>query len=272
MDSTTPVRAARSRRAPGAGRRTPRVTFTGVLGELLITAGLVLLLFVAWELWWTNLEADRRQDTVAEQLLRGFDDVRVPGLPAGERLDPAAEAARDRAEFGAPPIAVLPHAGATFGVMYVPRFGADYARPVTDGVGTEVLDHLGIGRYPQTQMPGELGNFGVAAHRQTHGQVFWDIDKLTDGDRLYVQTAEGFYQYAYRSTEIVHPSQGEVLLPVPHQPGVEPTTSLLTLTSCDPPFTTRMRIIAYAELESFRPAAAGPQQAIADVVESTRGD
>jgi sortase A len=242
----------------------------GVLGELLITCGLILLLFVAWELWWTNLEADRKQETATAQLARQFGDVVVPARPAAPaEREPGAAAQRDREEFGDPPPATLSLEGSTFAIMYVPRLGENFARPVTNGVGLDVLNNLGIGHYPSTQLPGEPGNFAVAAHRQTHGQVFYDIDKLREGDRLYVQTAEGFYTYAYRGTEIVHPTQTSVLLPVPNRPDAVPETSMLTLTSCDPPFSTAMRIIAYAELESWRPAEAGPPAAIADTVAAT---
>ncbi|GAB3653018.1 class E sortase [Zhihengliuella somnathii] len=232
----------------------------GVIGELLITAGVLVLLFVAWELWWTNLEADATQDDAASTWVQQFE---VPAEP-GERTDrsPEQQAADDLAEFGEPPASA--GGEGTFGVLYVPRFADDYARPVSEGVGLDVLNTLGIGHYPDTQLPGEPGNFALAGHRQTHGQVFYNIDQLTDGDRLYVQTAEGFYQYRYRSTEIVTPYTVEVLAPVPHQPDAEPTESVLTLTSCHPLYTTRERIIAYAVLESFRPADAGPQDAIRD--------
>lgn len=243
----------------------------GVVGELLITAGLLLLLFVAWQLWWTNLEADRKQEAATTALAREFGDVAVPGLVPETREgdDPEAAAWSDRAEFGEPPKARRALDGSTFAIMYIPRFGEDFARPVTRGVGPDVLDNLGIGHYPSTQMPGEPGNFAVAAHRQTHGGVFRGIDRLRVGDRIHVQTSEGYYTYAYRSTEIVHPTQTEVLLPVPHRPDAVPEAPLLTLTSCDPPFSTAMRIVSYAELESWRPSSAGPPAAIADAVAAT---
>ena len=223
----------------------------GGIGEILITLGIIALLFVAWELWWTNLDANRAQSEVTSQFVQGLN----LGDAGGQ-------------DFGSAPIAKIPD-GETFGIFYIPRFGKDFAHPVTNGVGPEVLNSVGIGHYPETQAPGEPGNFAVAAHRQTHGQVFWDIDKFEDGDKVYLQTREGFYTYEWRNTEIVHPSQGEVLLPVPHEPGQEPTNSILTMTSCHPPFTTRMRIIAYSELMSWRPSEAGPPAEIADLVHKT---
>ncbi|MFF5792728.1 class E sortase [Paeniglutamicibacter sp. NPDC012692] len=223
----------------------------GGFGEILITLGIIALLFVAWELWWTNLDANRAQSEVTSE----FAQELTVGDSGGQ-------------DFGPAPIAKIPD-GETFGIFYIPRFGKDFAHPVTNGVGPEVLNSVGIGHYPETQAPGEPGNFAVAAHRQTHGQVFWDIDKFEAGDKIYLQTREGFYTYEWRNTEIVHPSQGEVLLPVPHEPGQEPTTSILTMTSCHPPFTTRMRIIAYSELTSWRPSDAGPPAEIADLVHKT---
>lgn len=246
--------ALRTRAKDTAGQR-----LMGVFGEILITLGIVLLLFVGWELWWTNIDAGRTQSQVTSEF--------VQDLTAGE-TDALSVPANADEDFGPAPITEIPD-GETFGIFYIPRFGRDFAQPVTDGVGMDVLNTVGIGHYPRTQAPGEPGNFAVAAHRQTHGQVFWNIDKFQDGDKIYLQTRKGFYTYEWRDTEIVHPSQSEVLLPVPNQPGVDPTASLLTLTSCHPPFTTRMRIIAYAELESWRPADAGPPQEIANLVKKT---
>lgn len=217
----------------------------GGIGEILITLGLLLLLFVSWELWWTNIDADQAQAAVTQELVQEFKTEKVSKDPASQKnlLE-----------------------GDTFAMMYVPRFGPGNAHPVTHGVGPEVLNNVGIGHYPDTQLPGEIGNFAVAAHRQTHGQVFWNIDKLVDGDKIYVQTRDAFYTYAYKRTIIVEPSQSEVLLPVPMKSGVEPTVATLTLTSCHPPFTTRQRIIAFAELESTQGADAGSPPEIADTV------
>lgn len=254
-------------------RRSPRrrgrlAALAGGLGEVAITLGVVLLLFVAWQLWWTNIDADRTHTELAHRTIQHFPGADTP--TEGNMLAPLEVSEGDRERYGTPPPASL-HGSRTFGMLYVPRFGEDYGRPISEGVGSDVLDHLGIGHYPRTQMPGEAGNFAVAAHRQTHGQVFWDIDELVDGDFLYVQTREGYYTYRYRDTEVVDPSASSVLLPVPHQPGRQASTSLLTMTSCDPPFSTRMRIVAYAELESWRPPSAGPPAPIAETVTRVSG-
>ncbi|MDO5744467.1 MAG: class E sortase [Micrococcaceae bacterium] len=243
--------ASRTRSRPSVGQR-----LLGGFGEILITLGIVLLLFVGWELWWTNIDAGRAQTEVTSEFVKNLDVVSVA---------PDSESTKD---FGPAPITKIPDGG-TFGIFYIPRFGSNFAHPVTNGVGMDVLNNVGIGHYPETQAPGELGNFAVAAHRQTHGQVFWNIDKFQKGDKIYLQTRKGFYTYEWNETEIVYPSQSEVLWPVPHELGAKPTSSMLTMTSCHPPFTTRMRIIAYSELESWRPIDAGPPKEIAAVVKKT---
>ncbi len=238
-----------TRQKPSVGNR-----ILGVLGEILITLGILLMLYVAWELWWTNIDSANAQKQVTQNLVQNIGDVKI-GDDTEEDID-----------YGPAPVAEV-NPGETFGIMYFPRFGSNGSHhPVTYGVGRDVIDNLGIGYYPSTQLPGEKGNFAVAAHRQTHGQVFWDIDKLQKGDKIYLQTKEGYYTYTWYETEIVQPSNGDVLLPVPHEPDAEPKRSILTMTSCHPPFTTRLRIIAYSELTDWRPLEAGPPKEIREMV------
>ena len=246
-------------------RRTPGQLVAQVLGELLITAGVVLLLFVGWELWWTNIDSGIKQEQALEEF---FADVPPAAGPAPAGAGPDAPAPED---FGDP--AVLPQGDlvGTFAVVYIPRFGDDYSRPVTAGVGTDVLDNLGLGHYPGTGAPGAVGNFALAGHRQTHGQVLDQIHTLVPGDRLYVQTRDGYYTYVFRNTEIVLPDRADVIAPVPTEPAAEPVDRILTLTSCNPRFGAQERIIAYSVLESWRPADAGPPPEIAEHVARAAG-
>lgn len=222
----------------------------GGIGELLLTVGVLLLLFVAWQLWWTNIEAEGVQKNAITSLTQEWE---------GAKEKPGKEGP------------TLPLEGSTWGVLYVPRFGDAYAKPVAEGVEMSILDTVGIGRYPDTQMPGEKGNVALAGHRQTHGQVFWDVDKLKDGDLAYLQTAEGIYTYTFSSRSIVAPSRSDVILPVPGQPGEKPAESLLTLTTCHPPFSTAERMIVHFTQTDFTPAAQGAPAAIAELVEKTTG-
>ncbi|NJC24225.1 sortase A [Arthrobacter pigmenti] len=254
------ARRDRSARRPARRRRGVFQTLVQVFGELLITAGILLLLFVAWELWWTNIESNAKQEEAVENFIA---DLELPPTLTGEtnNNDDGGTVAAENV----PVLGGLP-AGETFAVVYVPRFGEDYTRPVTSGVGTAVLDNLGLGHYPETGMPGAVGNFALAGHRQTNGAVLDNIHTFVPGDRIYVQTREGYYTYVYRNTQIVLPNRVDVLAPVPTQPDAEPVERILTLTSCNPRFGSQERIIAYAVMESFRPLDAGPPEGIASQV------
>lgn len=152
--------------------------------------------------------------------------------------------------------------------MYVPRFGTTYSRSVSQGVGTvDVLDKNGIGHYPGTQMPGQIGNFAVAAHRTTYGAPFKLLATLQVGDKIYIQTPDGYYTYSFRGLEYVRPTGVGVLDAMPQQPGVAPTDRVLTMTSCNPMFSASERIIAYSVLESWQPASAGAPQAVQQATE-----
>ncbi len=230
----------------GRSRRGPLLRGVQIAGELLMSAGVILLLFVAWQLWWTNVASDARQRDVVKDFARG-----TAGGNGAAAVAPK------------PAVAPEPAEGATIGILYVPRFGAGYTRPIVQGTTPAVLDTLGIGHYQGTAMPGAVGNFAVAGHRQTHGAVLDHIDALVPGDRIYIQTREGYYVYVFRNSQTVLPSRTDVLLPVPTQPGAAPTESYLTMTSCNPRFGSQERFVAYALLERWQPVSAGPPAEIA---------
>jgi sortase A len=230
-----------------------------VLGELLITAGIVLLLFVGWELWWTNVEANAKQTEAVQTFAQEFTGPMTPAAP------------ENTVDYGPPVVGTAPGHGGMIGIMYVPRFGADYTRPIIEGTDAGVLDTLGLGHYGTTSMPGAVGNFAVAGHRQTHGAVLDNIHTLVPGDKIYVQTTDGYYTYVFRNNQIVLPDRTDVLMPVPTQSGVTPKESILTMTSCNPRFGSQERIIAYSTLESWQPASAGPPSEIAAQVANAHG-
>ncbi|MGK3647036.1 class E sortase [Pseudarthrobacter enclensis] len=232
-----------------------------VAGELLITAGVILLLFVAWQLWWTNVESDAKQSEVIKEFAQDLS----PAAP------PPAAAPPEGENFGDPVVGTAPGHAGTIGIMYIPRFGANYTRPIVQGTSQDVLDTLGLGHYESTAMPGAVGNFAVAGHRQTHGAVLDNIHTLVPGDKIYVQTKDGYYTYVFRNNQIVMPSRTDVLAAVPTLPGVAPTQRFLTMTSCNPRFGAEERIIAYALMDSWRPASAGPPAEIAAQVAAAIG-
>ncbi|KGM13020.1 class E sortase [Cellulomonas bogoriensis] len=224
---TTRTRRARPRRSFGS-------VLVGVIGEVLITAGVFLALFLVWQLWWTDVVAGREQQQVAEEL--GF--TRVEGPVGPERYDD-------------PPVLDEPDDLTTFGSLLVPRWGEDYNQVITQGVGHDVLDVLGLGHYPGTAMPGGVGNFAVAGHRVTYGRPLNRVEELRVGDPLIVRTDEVWYVFTVTDTQVVLPPQIEVIAPVPNEPDAEPTQRFMTLTTCHPMFSARERFIVHSELDHW---------------------
>lgn len=259
-------------RARGEGTRR-RVSVVGVLGELLVTAGVLVLLFLGWQLWWNDAILAGQQSSAASGLsAEWLEEARA------DRGDDGADGADDQApvveapveDYGDPVVAAAFPAGDPFAIMYVPRFGEDSQRRIAEGIGLDVLNSnvLGVGHYPGTQMPGDVGNFAIASHRSAYGGGMHEIEQLRLGDAIYIQTRDGWYTYRFRDLEYVTPEAVEVLAPVPHHPDLEPSDRIVTLTSCNPLYSTAERIIAYGVLESWQPSSVGPPAEIADVVEN----
>ena len=140
--------------------------------------------------------------------------------------------------------------GDIFGRIYIPRLGDGYSRLVAEGTKWEpVLNKIGIGHYSTSQMPGEVGNFAVAAHRGGFGGAFKNIHRLVSGDHVYVETNDGWFDYEYRQTTIVMPEDIGVIAPVPEgMDGAVIGGRYMTLTSCEPIFVNTKRIIVWLEL------------------------
>lgn len=248
-----------SRRARRTAQKHRKVSVFGVLGELLITAGVVVMLFLGWQVWFNDMVLGTQQQQEAQELRLIWNK--------GEAATHTAPPEEQRPDPGEPVVTAAPANAVNFGTLIVPRFGTDWIRPVAEGVGIEdVLNKRGIGHYPGTQMPGEIGNFAVAAHRTGWGSPFIDIDKLKLGDSLYVETEAGWYRYEYRSTEYVTPNGVGVLDPVPQMAGVAPTDRIITLTSCNPLHSVSERIIAYGVYDTWYPRSGGAPDEIAHLM------
>ncbi|WP_432503388.1 class E sortase [Kineococcus arenarius] len=228
----------------------------GVLGELLVTAGVLTLLFVVWQLHWTDLTSERAQAAAVDALQERWDATPAPTASAAA---PSASAAP-----AVPDVDQSPPTGDAFAIVYVPRFGSDYAVPVVEGIGAEELED-GIGHYPGTAVPGAVGNFAIAGHRVTYGKPFNRVAELQEGDAVVVATAERWYTYRVRRHRIVSPTAVEITAPVPDRPGEQPTEAWLTMTACHPMYSARQRYIVYAQLESSQDRAAGPPASLAAV-------
>lgn len=213
------------------------------LGELFITFGVVLLLFVAYQLWWTNVQADAQAAGARNKLEQQWSAKPAPGAATPS------------------PGAFQPGQG--FAIIYLPKLGKQF--PIAEGVGkTEVLDKGLVGHYPGTGMPSDAtGNFALAAHRNTHGEPFRYINHLTLGDKVVVETAQSYY--TYQVTSIIPstpPTNVSVILPVPKGSGFTQPGRYITLTTCTPEFTSKYRLIVFGKLIDERPRAQGQPPAL----------
>ena len=159
-----------------------------------------------------------------------------------------------RGALGAQPTPVA--FGKAFAIVRIPRFGADYARPLLEGTSHDIL-HQGVGHYIGTAMPGAIGNFAMAGHRTTYGRPFHDIDTLLPGDLIVVETRATYSVYAVKRHVIVDPTTVDVLDPVPQQPGARPTAAWLTMTACHPKYSAAQRYVVFAQLVHVYPHADG---------------
>ena len=239
-------------------RRVPVRATVGVVGELLVTAGVLTLLFVVWQLYWTDVTSGRAQAATVTSLQQTWDSA-----PAPDPV-PSASAGTPAPATPVPDVDQTPPTGDAFAIVYVPRFGADYAVPVVEGTGTEELKE-GIGHYAGTALPGEAGNLALAGHRVTYGKPLNLIADLQEGDAVVVATATQWFTYRVTAHEIVSPKQVSVIAPVPDQPGVEPSQAFLTFTACHPLHSARQRYVVHALLESVQDRSAGPPASLAAV-------
>ncbi len=238
--------------APPPRRRGVLSNIVLVLGELLLTLGVLVLAFVGWQVWMFDPSVARDQTSIADEYLQDWQSSEPSSnVPAAE--DPTVEP--DDA-----PVAATPSATAdVWGVLYVPRFGKDWRRPIAWGTDmTQVLNRIGIGTYTQSTMPGAVGNTTLASHRAGMGSSFYDIEKFRLGDKIVLETKDGWYTYAYRNTQYIVDTDTNVLNPVPLVDDKAATSRVLTLQSCNPlPISNQERIMAFSVLESFTPRSAG---------------
>ena len=253
MSALTHARPQRASRAARVG-----YGVLGVVGELLITAGVLLLGFLVWQLWWTDVVADKAQAQIVDALpwAHAAEPASPGGSPApGSSTTPPPLAVPRHDE---PPVDAEPAHAVTFATIQVPRWDGVPAKPVSEGTDkTGVLDKLGIGHYEGTAMPGAVGNFAVAGHRTTYGKPFNRIAELQVGDPIVVRTEHTWYVYKVTAIEIVAPSTVAVVAPVPDDPGAKPTARMITLTTCHPMFSAKQRYVVHGELDYWASADDG---------------
>ncbi|MGW6567422.1 class E sortase [Streptomyces sp. NPDC054975] len=241
-------------------RSTPaRLLWAGA--EAAVTCGVVLLLLVVHQLWWTNQQARAQAGEQVRVLEREWEgspgeaSASAPSVPPVVTVPPSTSPSSDdvSAEEGATAApSRRPSSSPAYAILRIPRIGL--TAPVARGISKRsVLDRGFVGHYPNTAGPGQNGNFALAGHRNTHGEPFRYINRLVKGDRISVQTRGRTYEYVVdRVLPQTSPRDTGVIQPVPRslvkpsygysQPG-----AYLTLTTCTPEFSSTYRLIVWAK-------------------------
>jgi sortase A len=249
--------------------------WVGGLGKALITAGLLTFGFVAYQLWGTGIETARAQRTLETQFEELLAETPAPATTVVDNTPATTEPAVDpgiddtaEVETGAetttpletvPPDepVVIPVAdqnlptfeeGDAVARLEIPAIGVNDI--VVAGVSTKDLKK-GPGHFPDTPLPGQLGNSAIAGHRTTYGQPFHNVDKLDNGDEIVVTTPAGRFVYRVTGQQIVSPSDYQVVATT------DPTRATITLTSCHPKWSASQRIIITGELDPIASADVG---------------
>lgn len=248
--------SARHARTRNRGNRIDAVS---VLGEILVTLGVLALLFAFWDVVWTNVQSSREQSHVAQRLDDQWDSRNPRPLTA-------------------------PTEGTAFARLFIPSFGPDFDFAVVKGTSDEDL-RKGPGQYLDSQDPGKPGNLALAGHRVGRGSPFNDLGLLSTCDAIVVETAGAWNVYrvlpidvpaqdrqraaeacmdpalaqkvttgAYEGVQgrhITNPGDVNVINPIPNQPSLEVSpddAAMLTMTTCHPQFSNKERMIVHAVL------------------------
>ncbi|MEW2614852.1 class E sortase [Streptomyces sp. NPDC047880] len=236
-----PLSRVEARRQARARKPGPAVVASRAIGEVFITTGVLMLLFVTYQLWWTNVRAHAQAGKEASSLQNDW--------ASGKRNPGAFEP------------------GQGFAILHIPKL--DVVVPIAEGTSSKgVLDRGMVGHYAEgalkTAMPGDrTGNFGLAGHRNTHGEPFRYINKLAPGDPIVVETQDEYFVYKMASIlPVTPPSNTSVLNPVPKGSGFTKPGRYITLTTCTPEFTSKYRMIVWGKMVEERPRSKGKPDAL----------
>ncbi|MFG2132563.1 class E sortase [Streptomyces sp. NPDC048751] len=218
--------------------------------ELCITVGALIVLLVVYVLFWTGVQADRVMDDQIDDLQDQW--ARQDTRPAPSAAAPGAT----------PSVTAAYRSGEPFAIMYIPRLGFTWNKPVLEGTTTGTLKK-GLGHYAKTARLGEPGNFSVAGHRRTYGDPFKDFPRLRRGDAVVLTDGSTWFTYRIdKGPYKTVPSDIEVIDPVPRKSGYTRPGRYLTLTTCDPEWGHSHRLIVWAHLDSTQPVEAGEPEAL----------
>ena len=200
------------------------------IGKTLIPAGVLILLFVLYQLWGTGLHHDRAQKSLRAEFAR-----KLAAAPAAADTAPSTTPSSTAAPSTTVPVQLTD--GDAAGFIVIPKIGLDEG--IIEGVGVEELKQ-GVGHYPDTKMPGQKGNAALAGHRTTYGAPFNRLDDLAVGDPITVTTLAGTFRYEVMEKRIVSPDTVSVLDDTPD--------NRLTLTTCHPKYSAEERLIVIGQL------------------------
>lgn len=175
-------------------------------------------------------------------------------LVARQRYDSQLERLRTQWEQGQPPVDARPASGEAFAILRIPEFGEAYEVPIIAGVERRDLAK-GVGAYPPSVGPGEVGNFALAGYRLTHAAPFGRLPTLEPGDEVLVESRDSVYTYVIDvgAAEVTVPNDAAwVLDPVPGRQGAEATQPTLTLTTSQDVLRSQDRSVAFGHLGSTR--------------------
>ncbi|MGW8454794.1 class E sortase [Streptomyces niveus] len=235
-----PLSRVEARKAARALKDSPGVILSRAVGEIFISLGVLMLLFVTYQLWWTNIQADLYAGKEKDKIQQGWAEGRQPGA-----FEP----------------------GQGFAIMHIPKL--DVVVPIAEGIDkAKVLDRGMVGHYAEgrlkTAMPSDKqGNFAVAGHRNTHGEPFRYINRLKPGDKIIVETQDAYFTYDMASIlPQTAPSNTGVIGPVPPGSGFTEPGRYITLTTCTPEFTSTYRMIVWGKMVEERPRDKGKPDAL----------
>ncbi|MEU6547300.1 class E sortase [Streptomyces sp. NPDC046859] len=238
---TAPRSRLEARRQARARKPSAATLASRAIGEVFITTGVLMLLFVSYQLWWTNVRAHAQADKEASSL-----------------QDDWASGKRNPGSF---------EPGQGFALLHIPKL--DVVVPIAEGISNkQVLDRGMVGHYGEgklkTAMPdAKTGNFALAGHRNTHGEPFRYINRLTPGDDIVVETQDKYFVYKMASVlPVTSPSNVSVLEPVPRGSGFTEPGRYITLTTCTPEFTSKYRLIVWGKMVEERPRSKGKPDAL----------
>jgi len=237
-DLGEPLWVRRSRETPPLPSGAVR-TVIGTVGRVLVTAGLLILLFVAYQLWGTGIYEARAQSDLETQFNH---ELAQRTATTSTTTATTATAATTAPPLELPPV---PADGDPIGVITIDKIGVN--KVVVEGTTVPDL-RKGPGHYTGSPVPGQLGNAAIAGHRTTYGEPFGDLDQLVRGDRISIRTLTGTWHYVVTDDPFaVSPTQTDVL-----NPAVDPATgqelATLTLTTCEPKYQASERLIVKAQL------------------------